>query len=396
MNTQQPAGLSRHEIEKISKVLVIQLGPFGDGLLTTAYFEALKSQLPQLELHYLIKEPYHRIVLRHPFIDRLHTIPQGRGLRYLLQRIKTILTVRKERYDLVIDQQNKHSSRYITFLSGAPFRLGYSSGLLQFAYNIKTPKGANTYAASSRFSILAPLGIQRQPYRLYFPIPEPAQASIDQWLAEHSLGCGNFIVISPGSRMSWNQWSVASYADVADRIQRQLGIKVVLLWAESEKIDVMRVAELMATPALLAPPTTLEGAAALIKRCRLLLCNDSGLNHLAVTTATCTLAIFGRADPQRWSPASEFPHHHHLHVPEHERSAQHSLGIAPYQVFERLCAILDATAVVSWTVSQPSGCWASVSSSRQRPPFAANPVQRNCSDHPPKSRQYSGRAISPR
>ena len=35
--------LSKGDLAGIKKVLVIQLGPFGDGLLSTSYFETLKQ-----------------------------------------------------------------------------------------------------------------------------------------------------------------------------------------------------------------------------------------------------------------------------------------------------------------------------------------------------------------
>jgi len=41
------------DLKTITKILVIQLKPFGDVLLTTAYFETLKKKLPQAKLYYL-------------------------------------------------------------------------------------------------------------------------------------------------------------------------------------------------------------------------------------------------------------------------------------------------------------------------------------------------------
>lgn len=331
--------LSAQELATIRKVLVIQLGPFGDGLLTTAYFETLKRALPGIELHYLIKEPYHRSAWRHPFIDRLITIPAGKGLGYIGQRLRTIRDLRREHYDLVIDQQAKPSSEYITWLSGARYRLGYTSARFPGAYNLKTDRGPQRYTASRRFDILAPLGIAEGPYRLYFPIPDEDQAFIDQWLTERGLEAGAFVVISPGSRQSRKKWLTENYAALADMIRSATGMPVVLLWAPDEEPDVRRMQSLMRTEALLAPPTSLERGAALLKRCGLLLCNDSGLNHLAVTTQTRTLAFFGNTSPESWSPASAFPHHHHLFVPGDYRN-DNSFGITPEAAFEKVQALL--------------------------------------------------------
>lgn len=332
--------LSPRELASLRKVLVIQLGPFGDGLLTTAYFEALKRALPGVELHYLIKEPYHFAVRRHPLVDRLITIPARKGAGYLLQRLKTIAGIRRERYDLVIDQQNKFSSKYITWLSGARYRLGYSGARMKQAYNLTTPREGKRYAAARRFDILKPLGIEEEPFELYFPIPEQDQEIIDQWLRDKRLAPENLVVISPGSRQPRKQWRLDHYAELADLIQTRTGKKVVLLWAPKEEADVEKMADLMKTRPLISPPTPLEQAAALLKRCCLLICNDSGLNHLAVTTHTRTLALFGSTDPRAWSPAGVFSHHHHLFVPGH-KSTDNSFGITPGQAFSKVRALLN-------------------------------------------------------
>ncbi|WP_136548756.1 glycosyltransferase family 9 protein [Hydrocarboniclastica marina] len=338
----ETAILDPAELRQLKKVLVIQLGPFGDGLLTTSYFETLKKVLPQVELHYLIKAPYHHSVKRHPFIDRLIVIPQGSGLQYLRNRIDVIRAIRHENYDLVIDQQNKPSSRYITWLSRARWRLGYTGRHLIPAYNLMTPKGPKIYTASRRFDILKPLGIEKTAYKLYFPIPDEDQARMDRWLSSQGLTADNTVVVSPGSRQSRKKWLTENYAQLADLIQQRLDKRIVILWAGSERPDADRMAALMETTPVIAPQTSLEEAAALLKRCCLLLCNDSGLNHIAVTTQTQTLAIFGNTSPARWSPASEFSHHHHLRAPVPGEVQGNDFQITPELAFSRVSELLGA------------------------------------------------------
>lgn len=327
----------------IRKILVIQLGPFGDGLLTTAYFEALKQFFPESKLHYLIKEPYHKSAVRHPFVDRLVTIPQSSGglLGYLTERLWVIKRLRAEKYDLVIDSQNKPSSQYLTLFSGARFRLGYDKRVSSWIYNIRASRAPKRYTASRRFDILRPLGIEEQPFQLYFPIPEECQGIIDRWLDAQGLYCDRFVVVAPGSRQARKKWRADHYASVADRIQTELDLRVVLLWAPEEEEDAQTVARLMTTAPVLAPPTSLEEGVALINRCRLLICNDSGLNHMAVTTKTTTLALFGPMDPLSWSPSTMFDHHHHLYVPGGVNSGDNSFGITPAMVLDKVSDILD-------------------------------------------------------
>lgn len=333
------------KLRTVRKILVIQLGPFGDGLLTTSYFASLKKTFPLARLHYLIKEPYHRSVVRHPLVDNLVTIPRHSSFAGdFVERLRTVRKIRREHYDLVIDSQNKPSSQYLTLLSGAGLRLGYAHRRwMSWVYNLRASKGRQRYQAAMRFDILKPLGIDEEPFQLQFPIPDEDQAYIDQWLEQESLAGRKFVVISPGSRQERKKWRTDYYAKVADRIQADLGLPVVLLWAPDERPDVEYLSKRMQTSPVLAPPTTLEQGVALLNRCRLLLCNDSGLNHMAVTTSTPTLAMFGPMNPAQWSPASAFPHHHHLHVPGGGTSDDNSFGITPAMAYEKVQAILGET-----------------------------------------------------
>ena len=328
-------------LESVRKILVIQLAPFGDVLLTTSYFEALKARMPAARLFYLVKEPYHKIVENHPFIDRVLVLRRRSGMRYLLERLRLFKRIRDFGFDLVIDQQNLPSTQEMVLASGARYRLGYEDERFRFVYNLRAKRGKIEYSAAERFSILGPLGITRQKYRLYFTVPEAAVRAIDSWLAGEKLSSKPLVCISPGSPMRRKKWRPAHYARLADLIQGRLRHRVILLWGPREPGDAAAVLRLMRTRAVLAPPTDLRHAAALIRRCRLLVCNDGGLNHLAATTRTPTLAIFGTTRPEYWSPAGEYSdRHYHLFNADADSEADDSFGISPEAAFAEVRKIL--------------------------------------------------------
>lgn len=333
--------LSDQELAGIKKILVIQLGPFGDGLLTTSYFETIKKRLPGSKLSYLIKEPYQKVILNHPYIDEIILIRKRNGLQYFIERIRTFLKIRNMHFDLVIDQQNMPSSQQITFFSGAKYRLGYLDARFHQAYNLKAGRREIQYSASRKFDILQPLRIDQEPYKLYFHIDEESHIYIENWLSTNCLKPEKLVCISPASPKADKQWLLTNFSKLADLIQNKTDLKVVLIWGPKEISQIESVKRKMKTSVIKAPPTNLNQAAALIKICKLLICNDGGLNHLAVTTKTPTLALFGNTDPAVWSPASEYKHHFHLYNPKFDSSQDNSFGISPEDVFNELQRILN-------------------------------------------------------
>lgn len=316
------------------------MGPVGDALLTTSYFGNLKKHLPDRKIYYLIKERYRKIIEDHPQIDQIIRIKEGRGWLYFWYRLKAIKAIRRECFDLVIDQQNMPSSQQITFLSGARYRLGYEDARFHQAYNLKAKRGPLRYSASRKFDILSPLGIQEEPFHLYFHIGNQAHEYIDHWLRASAYNPEQMIVISPGSPKTQKNWDLKQFARLADLIQTRTNNRVILLWAPKEKGQVETVAGYMETNPIKAPPTNLNQAAALLSRCKMLICNDGGLNHLSVTTQTPALAIFGPTDPLVWSPASISPRHFHLHNPNFDSSQDNSFGITAQDAFHEVERIL--------------------------------------------------------
>ncbi|NLW31472.1 MAG: glycosyltransferase family 9 protein [Fibrobacter sp.] len=332
--------LADSQLSNVRKILVIQLGPFGDSLLSTSCLKSIKNKFPHARLFYIVKEPFHKVILNHPFIDEIIKIKKKSGFQYCIERVKTYFKIWKLHFDLVIDFQNKPSSQQLTLFSGANYRIGYRHGRFHQVYNFKATEKEGRYSASMKFDILEPLNIKEEPYKLFFHIGEKARNYIANWLSINNYNPSKVVCISPGSPVPRKQWSLVNFARLADMIQTRTDLNVVLLWGPRELDQVNQVKKEMKTGPVLAPPTDLNQAAALLELCKLLVCNDCGLNHLSVTTMTPTLAIFGTTSPTAWSPGPEF-NHFHLYRPDFDSKKDNSFGISPEDAFNEIKKILD-------------------------------------------------------
>ena len=330
----------------IKNICVIQLQPFGDVFLTTSYFRALKAFFPGARLTYLMKEPYQKIVKDHPFIDRIITIKKARGFRYVLERLKTFRLLRREAFDLVIDQQNMPSSQVLAFVSGAPYRLGYKSGRknLDFLYNVHAVFGPTRYSAQQKFDIVKPLGMPESPCHLVLPVSETDQRDMDAWLKARNLVPEKTLAISPGSRFPFKKWPAAAYAQVADLLAEACGFRTVILWGPGEEDDARLVQSLMKSEAVTAPATTFQQAGAIMKKSAVLVCNDNGISHSAAAFGVKTVTVFGPTDPLCWSPSEVYKTHRHLHNPSAAKTDE-NFGITPFMVFDKVRELLNIPAL---------------------------------------------------
>jgi len=329
--------IKKHDIKKI---LIIQYQPFGDVLLNTGYLSVLRREFPNTKIDFLVRKPFHNALLENPFLDELIVFQNGKGLNYAFERIKLISKIRKQKYDLIIDQIRNTGSAQITILSGAKHRLGLENQRWRSYYNLKAKRKELRYYSAMKFDTLGPLGISEEEHKLFFHITPDSTEKIKSWLAENKLSGDKIICFSPGTPVKGKQWDLASYAKLADLIIEETDNKVLLLWGPGEKEDNEKVKSLMKNDPIIAPPTTFNEAAAVLKECRLLICNDGGLNHLSVAVETPSIAFFGMHKPTRWSPSSVFKGYNHFYNEKASYKTDKTLGITVDEVFRKIKEIV--------------------------------------------------------
>jgi len=331
---------NKSDLNGIKKILIIQFRPFGDVLLATSYLKALQERFPDARIDFLVKKPYHEVLAQHPYLSHVMSFEQTRGLNYVISRIKIFAMIRRRQYDLVIDQQHGTGSAQVVFTSGARYKLGWSHGIKAWLYNLKAVRGPARYNAIRNFDMLVPLGITDQNPDFYVHIDPKSEDFVVSWLREQQVDPTELILMSPGSPRAKKKWHPMHFAKLTDLILSQTKMKVVLLQGPNEFEDCCQVISGSRYKPLLGPKTTLNQVAALLKQCRMLVCNDGGLNHLSVALEVPSLAIFGNTPPKIWSPQGYIPHHHHLHNPDWKRHSDNGFGISSDEAFQKILEIM--------------------------------------------------------
>jgi ADP-heptose:LPS heptosyltransferase len=144
--------------------------------------------------------------------------------------------------------------------------------------------------------LLSRIGVPQQGSHLEFPLDAADRAE------QRALGLANYACIHAGSQLPSRRWPPARFAEVGDALA-QAGLKVVLTGTAGEASLTRQVAGAMRCAAVdLAGRTSLGGLAALIGGARLLVCNDTGVSHIAAALRTPSVVICSGAEPRRWAP----------------------------------------------------------------------------------------------
>lgn len=274
---------------QVNRILVITLSNVGDVILTTPVIKALKDKFPGARLDVMVGPSGREIFERDPTVfkiiiyDKHLPITEKRRLQLKLKRLK---------YDLVCDLRNT----VFPVLIGPKFR---TSTIQRFPRNLLHSKYRHLYRLRS-------FGIDSANPDSYIHIPKEDDDYVSGVIAREKIS-GRFVVINPGAKSHLKRWSAEGFAAVADRIVSECGAEAVFIGTgNDEEVVAGTTLKMRGAYHNLVNKTNIRQLAALIKRSRLLITNDSAPLHLACAVGAKVLAIFGPTDPRKYGPTGEF------------------------------------------------------------------------------------------
>ncbi|WP_198420834.1 glycosyltransferase family 9 protein [Massilia atriviolacea] len=145
--------------------------------------------------------------------------------------------------------------------------------------------------------------------QLEFPITGEDERALHASGVLRTLAPGSYVCIHPGARSADKCWPAARFAAVADQLAIRAGLDIVLTGSPAEAPLTAAVARLMRrAPVDAAGPLSIGAMAALMSRARLLICNDTGVSHIAAALRLRSVVIFSKADMRRWAPLDQQLH----------------------------------------------------------------------------------------
>lgn len=124
------------------------------------------------------------------------------------------------------------------------------------------------------------------------------------------------VAMSPGAKWASKDWGEARWTTLVQQLRaRAPQVSLVMLGAADEHALARRILSHWNGPALnLCGALSARESAAVLGRCGLLVCHDSGPMHLAATQGTPCVALFGNLNqPRQWFPWGD--QHHVIHEP---------------------------------------------------------------------------------
>ena len=288
----------------MANILVKGVNWIGDSLFMTPALSALRKGFPNSHISLLINPWVSEVFDGNPDVDETIIYDEKGKEKTLWGKIRFIQSLRNRNFDIgIIMQPRSYQAALFVYFSGIPERIGYSHSLrnLLLTRKIKFPR-IPVHNIDMFLNIVLSLGVAPARKEPYLPTSPEADAWADGFLEERGIESGELLIaINPGAFKQSKRWPEPRYAELSDILIREFGAKVIIFYGPGEDEIVERVLSLMKEKTIIAR-TGIKELAALSRRCKLFVSNDTGPMHVAAASGVPVIALFGPADPKRSRP----------------------------------------------------------------------------------------------
>ena len=292
----------------MNKALIVAPSWIGDTIMAQPLFARLHARCPGLQLDALAPSWVAPVLKRMDEIAEVIDSPFGHGQVSLKARWRLARQLAAGAYDAVYVLPNSLKSALVPFLAGIPRRIGFTGesryGLINVRHHLDK---AALPLMVERFAQLA-----ETPGT---PVPKPIShpkirsTATDQQNTLAALGYdrpARYAAFCPGAEYGpAKRWPAAHFATLA-RSLAERGFRVGLFGSPKDRAIADEISAL--APGLcdnLCGATSLEQAIDLLAMADLVVCNDSGLMHVAAALDRPIVALYGSSSPGFTPPLSD-------------------------------------------------------------------------------------------
>lgn len=296
------------------KILIVrQHNQLGDVLAGVSLFRALKETYPESKISLVVSPFNYPGVTKNKFLNRIYIFDKKKLFNpvYFYRMLKFL----REGYDLAIVPvlvSVSFTSNLLARISKSETRIGPkslsgkinpSAFLFDRRIDLDWRKHPDSNASERSLDIVRPFGINTNNFKSEITFNGVDTASAKKFVEGFSdPSKKNLIGLHVGAGKANNRWSLEKYASLIKKLENNFAANFYLTggWAEKEELNYLIKNVNINFGKFINQPV--PQIAALISMSDLFISNDTGIMHVAGTTDTPQISIFGPTNPFNWAP----------------------------------------------------------------------------------------------
>jgi lipopolysaccharide heptosyltransferase II len=280
-------------------ILLLNLNHIGDILFTTPAIRALRETYPEARITAVVLSGLEDLLKHNPCVDQ--TIGRHCGM---VNALRLLPKVRHPGSGMsVLFSFGSFQLAALGWLSGASTRIGFDDVGISRLLTNAVKRNPATHRVDSFLELARAGGAEPRGSKMEMFLTEDDRSKAVELMASAGVtGEKPIVALSPGSSVAAKEWYPERYAELADRLIGD-GMDVLIVGSASERAAIDSVNDNAKQRIVdLAGKTGIAVLASVLERCSVVVSNDTGPMHLAVSVNTPVVAIFGPTDPRVYGP----------------------------------------------------------------------------------------------
>ncbi|MBS3144194.1 glycosyltransferase family 9 protein [Candidatus Woesearchaeota archaeon] len=289
--------------QKVNRILIIEMLQLGDFVVATPTFKALREKYKNAKIDILIKPETKLLAEGNKNIDEIMIYKSWK---------ETVQKIKEKKYDLgVILHPGSFKISSLLLLGGVKYRVGATkvgmfSGKGFFLNKKVKPNLKWQHKMEDNLDVLRAMNIHpKEKPKLEIALDAKAEKIVKKFLNHWK---GKKIIMHTASKSPSNRWIPERFARLADILITKYKATILFTGAKEDHHDIeyiMNNIRQREKTHNLAGRTTLQQLVALADQVDLIITVDTSMTHIASTTKTPIVVLFGRDIPTCWGPTSK-------------------------------------------------------------------------------------------
>ncbi len=301
---------------RIAKVVCIyRIGNVGDIICALPAMHAIRQAYPSSRL-ILLTSPGKRgmpgakeLLSNAAWLDKI-IVYYSDEINTVKKQMTFIKELRKESIDICFELPNDLATLRTSLRNMAAVRMwgvswgyGWRISTIRWNTHLQSEKNIFSDEVGRLLKVVIEAGIDTKECCFPLPVNDRHRQSVKKLLSSFNDSQALIVAIAPGAKRLTNRWPLERYAAVAAHLKRQ-NTNIILVGSNGDKPACDKVNDLSGNVCLnLAGKTSLLESCSLLEKCRLLIANDSGVQHLAAAVGIQCISLFsGRDICGKWIP----------------------------------------------------------------------------------------------